>query len=171
LTGIVRDQYQQPIPDVVIRVDSWRDTSLLKWRGVTDQQGRFSWENPPEDSVLLYMTKANYSSMRTMVSATGGEMNFVLQRRSQIVGRVVDADTGQPVPEFKVIRGRAYSQLEPMRWERYNSTRGRNGQFTIALNDYYGSEGRSQIMVEAPGYIPRSRLRSARPERIRMNLP
>jgi hypothetical protein len=154
LMGFIRDQYQLPIPDVLVRIDAWHDTSLLKWRASTDQQGRFVWDNPPEDSVLLYMTKANHSSMRTMISGTGGELNFVLQRRSQILGRVVDADTGQPIPEFKVIRGRAYSQYEPLRWERYNATRGRNGQFSIALNDFYGSEGRSQVMVEAPGYIP-----------------
>jgi 5-hydroxyisourate hydrolase-like protein (transthyretin family)/thiol-disulfide isomerase/thioredoxin len=156
VTGFVRDQYQQPIPGAVVRVDNWHETPLLKWRAVTDEQGRFVWNNPPEDSVLLYVTKTNYSSMRTMVSGAQGELNFMLQRRSQIVGRVVDADTGEPIPEFKVIRGRAYSPYDPIRWERYNATRARNGQFSISLNDYYGSEGRSQMMVEAPGYIPQT---------------
>lgn len=154
--GFVRDQYRQPVPGALVRVDRWHETSLLKWRAVTDEQGSFSWENPPEDSVLLYITKTNYSSMRTMVSGTGGEMNFILQRRSQVFGRVIDAETRQPIPEFKVIRGRAYSPDEPIRWERYNSSRGRNGQFSIALNDYYGGEGRSQVMVEAAGYLPQT---------------
>jgi len=67
---------------------------------------------------------------------------------------VVDADTGKALEEFQVLRGRSYNYDEPIRWDRYDSVRGRKGAFSMRLEEYYN--GRSQVLVECPGYAPQA---------------
>src|SRR6185503_755961 len=125
------------------------------WQSLTDENGRFAWESPPESEMMFFISATNYGSTRVSFgSSSSGEHAIQLRKQSRVMGRVVDAETGKPIEEFQVLRGRAYNYDEPMRWERYDSVRGRKGTFSMRLEEY--SSARSQVLVEAPGYVPQA---------------
>ncbi len=150
--GRVVNQSQEPVAGAKVKLDTWNGTRLLKWETLTDASGRFSWDSPPEGSVMFMVSATNHSSMRTSISSPAGERTLSIRRMSRAMGRVVDAETKKPIDEFMVVKGRTYSPEEPMRWERYDTTRGRRGEYSVSLYDYSG--GRSQLLIEAPGYQP-----------------
>ena len=153
LVGRVVDQSQEPIAGARVRVDSWNGTKLLPWQTVTDAKGGFIWDSPPDGNVMFFVSATNFTSTRMSFSSPVGEQRFTLRQISRAIGHVVDAETGKPIDEFLVVRGQSYNEGEPMRWQRYDATRGRRGKYSVRLLDY-GSRSRSQIMVEAPGYMP-----------------
>jgi len=151
--GLVVDQSQEPVPGARVRVDSWNGTKLLPWQAVTDAKGGFVWDSPPDGNVMFFVSATNFTSTRMSFGSPLGEHRLTLRKLARALGRVVDADTGKPIDEFLVVRGRSYNQGEPMRWERYDITRARRGEYSMRLLDY-GSNVRLQIMVEAAGYMP-----------------
>lgn len=151
--GRVVDQSQQPIAGARVRVDSWNGTKLLPWQTVTDAKGGFVWDSPPDGNVMFFVSATNFTSTRMSFGSPMGEHLFTLRQLSRAIGRVVDAESGKPIDEFLVVRGYTYNEGEPMRWERYDATRGRRGEYSVRLQDY-GSSSRLQIMVEAAGYMP-----------------
>jgi uncharacterized GH25 family protein len=155
LNGRVIDQSQQPVAGARVRLDTWNGTRLLDWQTMTDEQGRFSWDNPADGTLMLRISATNHTSTRMSFSNPGSSTVIRLRRLSQIVGRVTDADTGKPIDDFTITRGRNYNYDEPMRWDRYDSARGRRGHYVLRLNEYSsGSGGGSQSRVEAPGDLP-----------------
>jgi len=154
LRGRVMDQNREPVAGARVKLDSWNGERVLQWQTLTDRDGGFTWDSPPEGTVMFYVSATNYSSMRTSVSTSSREHTFNLRRMSRVFGRVVDAETKKPVDQFVVITGRSYNSDEPIRWERYDTQAGRKGEYSARLTEYSSQGGRSQIMVEAPGYLP-----------------
>lgn len=153
--GRVIDQNQQAVPGARVRLDTWNGNRLLQWQTLADAQGRFVWENPAEGSLMFQISATNYTSTRMSFANPTAESTIRLRKLSRVVGRVVDAGTGKPLDEFTITRGRTYNYNEPMRWDRYDSIRGRRAEYVVRLDDYSSSSGGgSQIMVEAPGYLP-----------------
>jgi protocatechuate 3,4-dioxygenase beta subunit len=155
LRGRVMDQTQQPVVGAKVRFEDRNGTGGLPWQTFTDAAGRFVWETPPEGDIMFYISATNYNSTRMSFGGYGtGEHIIQLRKQSRVIGHVVDARTGKPIEEFQVVRGRSYNPDEPMRWERYDSVRGRKGAFSIRLEEY--SSVRSQVLVESPGYMPQA---------------
>jgi hypothetical protein len=152
--GRVSDQVQQPIAGAKIRLESWNDTRLLKFEAETDDSGVFTWTNAPEGQLRFYLSATNHSSTTYSISGNSPEHRFTLRKIPSVRGTVVDAETKQPISDFAVYRGRSYNYGEPIRWERYNTFRGRNGEYNIRLIDYGGSSTRTAVLIEAPGYMP-----------------
>src|SRR5262249_41178452 len=146
------DQSQQPVVGARVRLDSWNGTHLLQWQAVTDQDGAFVWDSPPDGAVLLHLSATNHGSGRWSFANLSGQQVFNLRKMSRVFGHVIDAQTRKPIEEFTVVKGHGYDEDEPIRWERYDVARGRKGEFATRLDEYY--RGRSQILVEAPGYLP-----------------
>lgn len=155
--GKVNDQNRQPIPGARARLDTWNENRALKFEAETDEAGTFVWTNAPQGQVRFQISATNHSSTTYSFSIAGdrSENQFTLRKFSSVRGFVTDADTGKPIPEFTVVRGRAYNQGERIRWERYNTFRGRNGEYNVRLVEY-SSGTRTAILVEAPDYMPAS---------------
>jgi peroxiredoxin len=152
--GRVVDQNREPIPGARVKLDSWNGSRLLQWQALTDDKGGFVWDSPPDGNVMFYVSATNHSSMRNSFSSPSGEHVFNLRKMSRVIGKVIDADTKKPIDEFVVITGRSYNPEEPIRWERYDNTTGRKGEYSVRLNDYSSSGSRMQVMIESPGYLP-----------------
>ncbi len=153
LAGRVMDQNNSPVAGARVRLDSWNGSKLLQWQAVTDQQGRFTWDSPPEGNLMFQVSAPNYFTSRMSIGSPANETQIILRQMSRVVGRVVDAETGKAIDDFMIVRGRAYNEGEPMRWERYDTTRGRRGEYSVRLTDY-GSNVRLQLLIEAQGYMP-----------------
>ena len=151
-TGTVFDQNQQPVIGAKVRLDSWNDSRLLKFEAETDDSGKFVWTNAPDGQLRFYLSATNYSSTTYSISGSS-QHRFTLRRFSSVRGTVVDAETKKPISDFSVFRGRAYNPEEPIRWERYNTFRGRNGEYNVRLVEY-SSRGKTGVLIEAPGYVP-----------------
>jgi len=148
------DQQQAPIPSALVKLDSWYGLQLFDWRTTTDDSGHAVWTNAPDGPLLFSFSKTNFFNMRANLTASSGEMNYMLRKMSAAVGTVVDAETKKPIDEFTIVKGHSYSPGEPIRWNRYSgsTSRGRNGRYSVRLEDYYN--GQTRIMIEAPGYMP-----------------
>jgi len=161
LRGKITDQNQQPIAGARLRLDSWNDSKLLRWQTETDSEGNYLWDSPPDGNMMVYISAANHSSTRYSLNNASGNRNYTLRKLSRVFGRVIDAETKKPIEEFAVIRGHSYNAGEPIRWDSYDSTRGRKGEYSVRLNEY-SSDGRSQIKIEAPGYMPQASVQFAK---------
>jgi len=156
LQGRVVDQAGRPVPGASLRVESWHNTPLIRWQARTDAEGRFTWDNPPSDSVIVQVSAPNYYTLHTSLSGGAGrEVTWTLRRPFMGYGTVVDADTGAPIDRFTLVQGYQYPHSFPaqIRWLRYRLHRGRNGQYAVRLNEL-GNNVTNWLMVEAPGYLP-----------------
>ncbi|MBN2490876.1 MAG: sigma-70 family RNA polymerase sigma factor [Planctomycetes bacterium] len=121
LTGTVRSEDGKPIPDAVltIEIDSMNDrvarSRLPAPRTTrTDAAGRYAFEElHPELSAWLTVSAAGFSQDALHVRA-GDRQDIVLAVAGRIAGRVVDQESGQPVPRAVV-------------WASNDSSRGRSG--------------------------------------------
>jgi len=150
----VMDNEQKPVTDATVKLEQWNNTQIIKWQGQTDADGHFTWTNAPEGPLLFSVSKTNYFDTRINLIASGGETMLTMRKTSNASGTVVDAETKKPIDEFTIIKGHSYNPGEPIRWNRYGYVlaRGRNGRYSVRLEDYYN--GQSKIMIEAPGYMP-----------------
>lgn len=154
LRGVVLDQQNLPIAGAEVRLEGWNETPLFNWKVLTDDQGRFYWSNGVPGSVMLRLSKANYQQNRYNIDWNPRqELRLTMFHHYTASGNVVDAVTRKPIRDFRVLRGWSYSPESPMQWERYNSFRGRNGTYSVRLQNF-GSNARLAVMIEAPGYLP-----------------
>jgi hypothetical protein len=68
LQANLRDQNNVAIADAAVSLEEWNGTSLLKWKAESDAAGKISWSNAPLGTLVLAITKANYSLLRTNVA-------------------------------------------------------------------------------------------------------
>ena len=84
----------------------WRGEQILDWQTETDSEGRFDWDGAPEHQVLVSVGKTGYrnvygvpidpSTQEKVITLTpGGAL--------RIKGTVVDAETGKPIPSFRIV--------------------------------------------------------------------
>jgi hypothetical protein len=158
LQGRVVDEAGKPIEGAEVSVGSWLDLPLLSWRAQTDGEGRFSWDSAPADAVGLSVSKAGFNGLNLRVSAaaTAGveEAPFRLTKAFQLTGKVVDAETKEPIKSFRLMQGFMYGGDEDgMYWERQARTTGTNGVYTARLDYQRGQK--VKFMALADGYLPK----------------
>ena len=155
LRGRVQDRNARPVPGARVRVEEWLGfPDLVRFSALTDEQGAFVWTGAPPDRVLFAVSKTNYSNMRQ--SFTGNMTNLVitLTRPAGVYGKVLDAETRQPVESFFVLPGRKYSSGESrINWSRSDGMRGFGGEYSLKLSTYY-FQPEARVLIEAPGYEP-----------------
>ena len=162
IRGRVLDGENQPVPAATVHLTTMGRASalsLLDWRATTDAEGRFTCDGVPSGGFGFYATKPGYGSptFQALDPAAEGEIVVRLERSFQITGRVTDADTGQPLKQFKVIPGRTWGDGEdndsnPVQWETYRQLEGVDGSCTMPFEDQGG--GQYKLLVVAEGYLP-----------------
>src|SRR5579862_3522873 len=84
------------------------------WLARTDSQGRFEWDSAPGEPLLYWFEAEGFDWSRgLLLKADGIEHEIRLASNGSaaavptvtITGTAVDAETGQPVDEFKVLIG------------------------------------------------------------------
>lgn len=122
---------------------------IVTWRGKTDATGRVEWPTAPDRPVTIWIapkSSKNYPIRSDRLTADGKE--HIIRLRSgadksiRVHFRVVDAESGEPVPGFEVWRRVANSSFKP--W----GEPAENGEFT------------KEIMAEElpNGFVPSYRL-------------
>lgn len=150
----------KPISGVFVTPDTWRGKRVLcdlDIRGRTDAEGRWAWTWAPKDAVEIdfgLTGHVNYMSIRLLpLAPQEAEHVVTLYPALTISGRVVDAETKQPIPSFRAVRGyRQKGSLENnLFWDRHEMLEGKNGQYELEVT---GPSLAYRVRIEADGYQP-----------------
>ena len=159
LDGRVLDAEDRPVPDATVSVQSWNDVDLLSWAAQTDAEGRFSWDAAPDGTVLFTVWKEGFQRAGHPASA-GDETPITLRLAKSflLTGRVMDANTSEPIQQFRIVRAMVYGTgpdgEDHLNWEFYNEKTGAAGQLSVNLDDQPGFGGEVKFMIRADGYLP-----------------
>ncbi|MDG3006067.1 carboxypeptidase regulatory-like domain-containing protein [Paludisphaera mucosa] len=103
LSGRVVDSKGNPIADAFVVVDQWRSTRALGVFLNTDADGRFRWDDAPNEPILMNVSRAGFLGITfRRVSNADGEAVFTLERSLSIAGKVRDAVTRKRIDEIQV---------------------------------------------------------------------
>ena len=87
--GRVVDKNGQPVEGAEIRNDQWSSEGMpVYWESKSDADGRFVWENAPQEQVILMVGKPNYyNAYLTITADPEAEYEFVLYPGLDITGK------------------------------------------------------------------------------------
>ncbi len=157
INGQVTDKDGKPIDGAFVRVLSWNDLPLIQWSTETDREGHFSWSNVPTGMVILEVSKAGFNQSQ-LTLGDNSSPKILLSKTFLLTGSVVDADTGEPIPEFTVVRGRAWGggATEQVSWEFHTAKTGRDGRLSVEQDPRRPTPFGMNIkyLISAKGYLP-----------------
>lgn len=161
LTGRVVDAEGKPIEGARVAPNYWRKfRPFCGQRFKTNADGRFTWEDAPEDEVVFDILKENYTSMRKVSLKAGTDATLTLKRPLTASATVVDEETGAPVPAFTIEPGVQWSDGRKS-LARSAKLTGKDGKFQWTFDEPVKlagadgktvDEGRHILRVQAPGY-------------------
>jgi peroxiredoxin/protocatechuate 3,4-dioxygenase beta subunit len=156
IRGRVVDSNDNPIEDVEVSLDSWQGRGTIKWDIETDAEGYFEWNEAPEDQARFAFSREGYVPIRYLeLSPEIDEHMIVMWRPQRVSGKVIDADSNEPVSEFKLILGTKSNEHKPGRvdWERESAQTFTEGRYAAELTWHRGFSGSYVILIEAGGYL------------------
>lgn len=152
IRGRIVDTAGHPVAGALIMADTWRGYRSLKWHSHTDTEGRFQWNEAPDDEVLIDISKEGYMSVRQYnMSPSEQEYEITMPDILKIHGKVVDADTNEPISEFKLLSGIDYGDNRPISWRRRNPKIFTQGHYETRFTNPHPAY---IIQIEADGYKP-----------------
>ena len=152
--GRISDLAGKPIAGAPITAGPWRGHNSLAWRTVTDLDGRYRWDDAPEDAVLIDLGTMGYTSKRLLTFPPGQvERDLTMPRPRFARGSVADATTGRPIERFTVLTGHGDAASGYLEWEYTQASTGSGGTYEAKLGADYRSFDRF-VRIEAEGYLP-----------------
>jgi hypothetical protein len=129
LTGVVKDEQDQPITNTSIRASNgYLNRQRHDWSTRSDVAGRFVWQDAPRGPETYYVSADGFESAREVSLLADGTEQVVKLKKSatntRVTGTVTDAQTSQPIERFEV-------WLSP-------TTKGRNSDGSTYLASSYG---------------------------------
>lgn len=149
----------KPIRGIFVTPDTWRGKRVLcdlGIRGRTDDEGRWTWTWAPKDAVETdfgLTGRVNYLDIRKLpLVPREAEHVVTMLPALTISGRVLDAETQQPVPSFRVVHGyMSTGSIEQIMWGHRGTQEANNGQYRLMIDQ----PSRVHLMrIEADGYQP-----------------
>lgn len=152
IKGRVVDAAGEPIDDVWIVSDTWRNYRTLELSTRTGPDGRFEFTNAPDDGVEFAVLKQGYADLRDhVITAGSAELTITMNQPQRVFGTVIDAETKQPIPSFVTISGVGFDNNSQISWRRQDAKPQHDGSFEQTFSYPYPQR---YIRVEAPGYAP-----------------
>ncbi|MBN1341110.1 MAG: carboxypeptidase regulatory-like domain-containing protein, partial [Phycisphaerae bacterium] len=148
--GRVVDHQGRPLEGARVVPSRWRGLWIHEFKLDTDDQGRFRWDNAPPDTVAFFVSKKGYQALHDYpLSPSTADHVIRLEPTPTVKGAVVDAETGSPIPKFKVLRSNKDSRSTP--WQMYGIKTFGSGRYEVAFDDL---QKRYRVRIEADGYKP-----------------
>ena len=107
IRGRVLDNTGRPIVGARVIPEFGGRSDVFGWRAETEADGRFQWTNALLEVVILNVEnpaegqKARFAGL----GATVTEVVVIMPAPFRLRGKVVDAETGQPIDRFRLIKG------------------------------------------------------------------
>jgi thiol-disulfide isomerase/thioredoxin len=123
-----------------------------KDRPRTDENGRWTWNEAPEEEIVFDMfLNENYLDVRNKsVVPRDEEYVFVSGDSLKVSGNITDAETGEMLPKFNVYFGKKFSNNPQTYWEIKRGAGG-NGTYRVGEN-YAVNISDFAVKIEAEGY-------------------
>ncbi len=155
----VVDREGKPVPKTRVFFQGWRSPDydyfeLDHVHQYTDENGVWVWEEAPQDEIRVDICPPGRMTL-TDQSIMAREQEYVFETPPilDISATVVDAETGDPIPSFKVMPG-VRSSPTHMNWVHGGSEgafEAKDGKFRVTRNYGYLAH---LLKVAAPGYLP-----------------
>ncbi|MBN1347112.1 MAG: carboxypeptidase regulatory-like domain-containing protein, partial [Phycisphaerae bacterium] len=146
--GRVLDPQGRPLKGARVSPNRWRGLWINEFHFDTDDQGRFRWDNAPPDTIAFYVAKKGYQTLPNYpLSPSTADHVIRLQPTPIVKGAVVDAETGRPIPKFKVLLSDEDSDRTTWKTDKTFGT----GRYEVAFDDL---QKRYRVRIEAEGYKP-----------------
>lgn len=160
------DSAGNAIPNAIVSIagNSWRRTSAIYNTnhpdvppsgipGAANENGVYQWDWAPADAVKYSISKSGYDSKSVSLVAQAESHRVVLAAPIRISGSVVDAQTGNPITEFRVMPVKAFRpDFYSTDFQEDNIVIGRNGRYEIRIDSHGESTNRHRVRIEASGY-------------------
>ncbi len=152
----VVDEDGNRLSGVWVAPDTWRSHRTLHGLGVpreTNAQGLWVWDWAPDDAVVCDIVKRGYMSLRDQsLTARDEEYPVTLHRPFEVSGRVVDAESKEPIKAFRIVPGIDWDREgRSPSWIRYRAKDGRDGAYSHEFSEPYP---KYLLRIEAVGYLP-----------------
>jgi peroxiredoxin len=153
LRGRVVNGEGEPLAAADVRIEPYTTKAqILDWSTKTDAHGRFEWSAAPDKPVALMVHATNYPPRKAILTSGPTEHLIRLRKENKdvirITGKVVDAESKQPIESFTVKNTQEFSNLRL-------SAEGSKGEFTLEVRQSDFSQGYYpgfKLRITAEGY-------------------
>ena len=156
LRGRVVDKEGRPIPGALIEAGEWQGHRPLEWQANSDGRGRFEWTDAPAESIELRVLKRGYRTVNAELASSAEEHVIELGPATRIRGRVVDAETGQPIPRFTLWPGFRFSEEGDVHWSWWAAEDHTQGEYETTTDLGWpmpeDEDRRYFVRIDAEGY-------------------
>jgi beta-lactamase regulating signal transducer with metallopeptidase domain/uncharacterized GH25 family protein/thiol-disulfide isomerase/thioredoxin len=158
------DQTGNPVPKAYVGIGEWRKTEAIyneKHPNVpdsgiprtADDDGMYEWTWAPADGVAYRISAKGYDAKEVRLVAKQEPHEVVLVRPVTIFGNVLDARSGEPVKQFRVIPVKAYRpDFYSTDFQADSIAKGQDGQYKIQIDSHGQTGNRYRVRIEAAGY-------------------
>ena len=118
--GRVFDTSGNPLPGVLVNADRWRGGRLLNVLLATDAEGRFRWDDGPDEEIQFNFSREGFKTVIwRSLKPSDQDMPFVLYRELHIQGALRDKETKMRIRDahIKIEVGRIEPGQEKSNWE------------------------------------------------------
>jgi RNA polymerase sigma factor (sigma-70 family) len=149
----VVDEQGRPVPKARVFFQRWRGRhAYFEFGNVNqyaDEKGVWIWHEAPLDEFTANICPPNRMNLlQQPLIARAEEYVFRTSPALVVAGRVMDAETKKPIPEFRVIPGRRY-QAGQLSWDREYSYFAKEGRYHVRQTR---GEFAHVVRIEADGY-------------------
>jgi beta-lactamase regulating signal transducer with metallopeptidase domain/protocatechuate 3,4-dioxygenase beta subunit len=155
LSGKVVDAQGNPIANALVGIDSWRGVGGLYTQFRTDLAGIWTWNDAPDDDVVIDALAPGHASVRNAKVRAGQDNIITLGPTTLFKGKVVDADTGKPITDYDVKTGVPVENgFERVSWDgvppQLTHPGAAPGEFEVRFDE---PKEAMIVRVEANGYL------------------
>ena len=124
VTGRIVDPNGNPISQVWLVTDTWKNVRMFRRETRTDDDGRFTLAHMPDDAVQTDILKQGYVSIRDRELRGGETLNLAMTQEVTHTINIRDTD-GQVVPGLQISKGYLWSGNSEWHWSSnsYETTR------------------------------------------------
>ena len=149
IKGRVVDPNGDPVPGATVGADTWHEFRSLTWETQTDANGCFVWNDAPPDELSININKRHYIIIKNYAIEPSDEEHVITLLPELVIhGHIIDADSNEPVNDFRFYPGVEGGAGQDVAWKPGLKITDSNEyimRFTYPSDEYY-------IRVEAEGY-------------------
>jgi hypothetical protein len=158
------DNEGAPIGDVTMAFNYWRGHRPFHLSFKSDAAGLLTWADAPADAIGYTVLHESFQHQEVKLAAAPRVQTVVLQRHGTISGRVVDAQSKQPIPIFRLTMGRIFHERRDWAdWSHEQARTFHEGTYKVGIGSPIvmmnreggpGEIGFRRVRVDADGYRP-----------------
>jgi uncharacterized GH25 family protein/thiol-disulfide isomerase/thioredoxin len=158
------DPAGKPVPKAYVQIGEWRGTEAIynhKHPNVpesgipqsADEDGMYTWDWAPADAVAFRISAQGYDVKEVTLVAKDEPHRVQLVSPIAVFGKVVDAESGEPVELFRVIPVKAFRpDFYSTDFQADSVGKGKEGRYRIEIDSYGETGNRYRVRIEAEGY-------------------